>query len=516
MSEITKATSFAVPKKPGERQQDVADDQCSSVVAEQAAWAVAILTDAADGILTIDERGIVQWMNPSAEMLFGYRPEEVIGHNVKMLMPPPDHDRHDSYLANYLRTGEKKIIGIGREVVGQRKDGVTFPMYLSVCESIIGGSRVFGGIIRDLTRRKQAENELRRERDFTRRLLDTAEAIVLVLDARGRIVRFNPHMERLAGRLLEEVRERDWFETFVPERDRARTRWLFKQAVAGRNMRGNIYPIVTREGAERQIEWFESLLEHSEGHPGGLLCIGLDVTERIEAEQERSAYEEKLRSLTAELIASEERERRELAVELHDQIGQTLALAKIKLGALREASPEELSAPVAEIRDLVDQAIRSSRSLMMELGAIVLHELGLEAALAAMVEESQQHHDIGCTFVDDKQPKPLVEQAKVALFRAVRELLMNVVKHAAAKHAEVAVERNGSTMIVRVSDDGIGFVVPTGGFHASKEGGFGLFSIQERLARLGCSMIVRSTPGAGTSVTLEAPLAQVMEGEVPS
>jgi PAS domain S-box-containing protein len=502
--------SHRAPGPPAERTstKDSAARPLQNATPEPTSWAVAILNDAADGILTIDDHGIVQWINPAAESLFGYRADEVVGRNVKMLMPPPDRDRHDSYVANYVGTGHKKIIGIGREVVGQRKDGTTFPMYLSVCESIIGGARVFGGIVRDLTQRKSAESELRRERDFTRRLLDTAEAIVLVLDARNRIVQFNRHTERLLGRSLDEVRERDWFETFVPERDRARTRWQFKQAVAGRSMRGNVYPIVLSDGTERQIEWYESALEQGEGRAGGLLCIGLDVTERIEAEQERYAYDEKLRSLTAELIASEERERRELAVELHDQIGQTLALAKIKLGAVRQAAPESLVGPVTEVRELVDQAVRSSRSLMVELGGTILHELGLEAALAANVEETRERHQIACSFLDDKQPKPLAEQTKVALFRAVRELLVNVVKHAAAKRAEVVLDRNGNTIRIRVHDDGKGFVVPAEGFHATRDGGFGLFSMQERLSRLGGSMRVNSSPGAGTTVTLEAPLAR--------
>lgn len=602
-------------------------------LADQATWALAILNDAADGVLTISERGIVKWMNSTAEALFGYRADEVVGRNVKMLMPPPYRDQHDSYIAHYVRTGQKKVVGIGREVIGQRKDGTTFPMYLSLSESIEKGSRVFGGILHDLSREKRTEHELRtlaalvessddaiirksldgmiqswnpgaerllgypaeealgrhislivpsermeelqavyaalqrgervepfvsirrtkgnhlvdvsitisairnecrnivgfsaiqhdisrrmraldelrRERDFSRRLLDTAEAIILVLDAQGRIVQFNHHMEQLAGRPLHDVREHDWFETFVPERDRARTRWQFKQAVAGRSARGIVYTIVVRDGQERQIEWFESVLEHGEGRAGGLLCIGLDVTERIEADAERHIYEEKLRSLSAELTATEERERRELATELHDQIGQTLALAKIKLGGLREAAPAGLRAQVSEIRDLVDQAVQSSRSLTMELGATVLHELGLEAALAGLAEETQKRYGISCAFVDDKQPKPLADQTKVALFRAVRELLMNVVKHAAAKRVEVSIEQLGSHLRIRVHDDGVGFVVPTEGFHAKREGGFGLFSIQERLARLGGELRLISTPGAGTTATLETPLTYASE-----
>ena len=473
-------------------------------VNSQPAWALAILNDAADGILAIDDGGIVLWMNPAAEKLFGYGPNEVVGQDVKILMPPPDRDQHDSYIADYLRTGEKRIIGIGREVVGRSKDGTTFPMDLSVCESILDGQRIFGGIVRDLTDRKLREQELRRERDFTRRLLDTAEAIVLLLDARGRIVLYNQYMERLSGRPLAEVRELDWFETFVPERDRARARWLFKQAMSGRTIRGNVYPLIMPDGELRQVEWFERVLDDASR---GLLCIGLDVTERLEAEEERYAYEEKLRSLTAELIASEERERKELATVLHDEIGQTLALARIQLGALGDAVPQSHKASVSEINELVRQAVQASRSLMAELGATVLHELGLEAALAALVEESRSRHGIDFTFLDDRRPKPLTALTRTTLYRSARELMVNIIKHSGAKRAEISVRREESTIWMRVRDEGQGFIVPPEGFHVSKEGGFGLFSIQERLSRLGGALSVTSSPGSGTIVILEAPLA---------
>jgi len=470
-------------------------------------WALAIIQDAADGILTIDEQGRILWANPALLALFGYRWDELVGQNVKLLVPPPDRELHDTYIAHYLRTGQRRIIGVGREVNGLRKDGSTFPLYLTVCESTVAGVRVFGGIMRDLTRQKEAELELRRERNFTASLLDTAKAIILVLDENGRVVQFNRHMERLGGRSLGEVRNRDWIETFVPENERPRARLLLEQALSGTIKQGNVYPIVSAAGFVRQIEWFESLLDPADGHAGGLLCVGLDVSRRIEAERERRSYEDKLRSMTSELITSEERERRELAVALHDQIGQTLALAKIKLGGLRDAVPSDLAPAVTEIRDLVDQAVRSSRSLVLELGATVLHELGLEAALASLTDEVQSRHGIACALSTDDSAKPLNEEVKVALFRATRELLINVVKHATARCVEVSVRRVGSVIRIRVVDDGLGFAVPADGFHASKDGGFGLFSIQERLARLGGFMRVTAAPGRGSEIMLEAPLA---------
>ncbi|MDF2118545.1 PAS domain S-box protein [Roseiarcaceae bacterium H3SJ34-1] len=115
----------------------------------------AIETASIDAIITIDHRGLMQTFNPAAQKLFGYSREEVLGQNVKMLMPGHFREEHDGYISNYLRTGEKKIIGIGRVVAGLRKDGTSFPMELAVGEALVGSDRVFVGFIRDLTKIEQ-------------------------------------------------------------------------------------------------------------------------------------------------------------------------------------------------------------------------------------------------------------------------------------------------------------------------------------------------------------------------
>ncbi|WP_417745877.1 PAS domain S-box protein [Rosistilla oblonga] len=121
----------------------------------------AVVESAVDAIITIDQRGTIQSFNPAAVRLFGYDAAEAIGRNVKELMPEPYHSQHDRYVHNYVTTGEKKIIGIGREVIGRRKDGSTFPMELAVSELEIAGQRIFSGIVRDISDRKRLESELR-------------------------------------------------------------------------------------------------------------------------------------------------------------------------------------------------------------------------------------------------------------------------------------------------------------------------------------------------------------------
>ena len=124
---------------------------------ERAKLLNAIIENAIDGIITIDERGTIEHINPAALALFGFTKEDLIGKNVSVLMPTPDKEKHDQYIANYHHTGEKKIIGIGREVYGQRKDGSTFPFRLGVSEVKFSDRKIFTGFIHDLTRQKDDE-----------------------------------------------------------------------------------------------------------------------------------------------------------------------------------------------------------------------------------------------------------------------------------------------------------------------------------------------------------------------
>jgi two-component system sensor kinase FixL len=128
--------------------------------AEREALLRAIIETAPDALIAIDEHGLMQIVNPAAERLFLYPAEELLGRNVSILMPGPHRERHDGYIARYLRTGEKRIIGIGRTVVGLRKDGSTFPMELAVGEARLGEHRLFTGFVRDLTERQEAERRL--------------------------------------------------------------------------------------------------------------------------------------------------------------------------------------------------------------------------------------------------------------------------------------------------------------------------------------------------------------------
>ncbi|MGE5504539.1 MAG: EAL domain-containing protein [Actinomycetota bacterium] len=155
----------------------------------------AIVDNVVDAIITIDVRGIVQWFTPSAERIFGWSAAEVVGHNISMLMDEPYKSAHDGYLARYVRTGEARIIGIGREVIGLRKDGLPFPMELSVSEFSLDGERMFTGIVRDITDRKMAEAHQRLAASVFH---STSEGIIIT-DRDGTIVAVNGAFTDITG-----------------------------------------------------------------------------------------------------------------------------------------------------------------------------------------------------------------------------------------------------------------------------------------------------------------------------
>jgi signal transduction histidine kinase len=207
------------------------------------------------------------------------------------------------------------------------------------------------------------------------------------------------------------------------------------------------------------------------------------------------------------LTLLEERERRRIANDLHDHIGQNLALSKIKLGELRLLASPSLVKPLDEIHRLIEETIRYTRSLTFELSPSILYEFGFEAAVEWLAEQTQEKHGILVDFENDLQPKPLRKEMRVLLFKAVSELLMNVIKHAQAHKAKVAIQRKGNNIRITVEDDGVGFDIPEANQLGSVKG-FGLFSIRERLRHLGGSFQIQSGPRGGTLITLLVPTEQ--------
>jgi PAS domain S-box-containing protein len=214
----------------------------------------SVVNHVVDGILSIDERGAVATINPAAERIFGYAAEEVIGRNIALLMPEPFHSQHDSYIANYLRTGEAKIIGIGREVVGRRKDGSIFPMDLAISEFRLGMGRYFTGIVRDISERKRAEEALRESEQRWRSLTETLPQLVWTATRDGACDYFSTQWTQHTGVPASELLGWQWLKMLHPS-DRDATRQLWLDSVAGRGAYDVEYRIRRLDGEYR---WFKT------------------------------------------------------------------------------------------------------------------------------------------------------------------------------------------------------------------------------------------------------------------
>ncbi len=227
-------------------------------------------------------------------------------------------------------------------------------------------------------------------------------------------------------------------------------------------------------------------------------------SDRSPSSTEIGEYQERLRALSTDLMLAEERERRRLALDLHDGLSQTIALTQMKVAALRASLRGRSAKALDEIEQLIERTNRSARSISFELSPLVLHELGLEQALHGLVENIQQRYGIRVELEDDGRPKSAEEQTRVILFRAIRELLINAAKHSGARSVRVRLARNGDALEVAVEDDGVGMQP-----NVEHVRGFGLFGIQERVSYVGGSVRIESAPGRGTRVRICTPLASV-------
>jgi signal transduction histidine kinase len=355
-------------------------------------------------------------------------------------------------------------------------------------------------IARSIEARAQAERfEVMAARQAV--LLDAARDAAFTIDARGRVLTLNSTAEVLFG-LGPSAVGSDLVDLLVAPKQRKDVRAAIHHFRAARG----------REARGRDVEACAVRSDHSEFaaqfglarmDPSGVLPLTVlvtDVSRRNANDRRLQAYQDRLRSLTADLLLAEERARRELALDLHDGLSQTIALIKMRVVSLRAGTTNAQAAALDEVELLIDQANRAARSVSFELSPPLLHDLGLEPALEWLAENIGARYGLQVVLVHDNRPKPTDEKTRIILFRSIRELLINAAKHAKAAVVTVALERIGNELQVSVDDDGVGMAL---GLEDVQ--GFGLFSIRERLRHVGGDMSIVSEPGRGTSVQLRAP-----------
>ena len=272
----------------------------------------AVIQTATDGIIIIDQLGIILKVNNAASELFGYHIDELIGRNINMLMPGKYSEKHDGYLKNYHKTGEKKIIGIGREVEGKRKNNTVFPCYLSISEVRLTNTVLYTGIVHDLTEQKQNERELISAKEKIEMYFDVANTINVVLDRQTKIINLNQKGLSFVGLKHEEVITQYWFNLILPPDETAPLHLALLEMMSGNIPLLDSFETtaINVDGEVKQYAWKNSLLTESNGDVVGLICSGIDISDVRDAEQ-------RILSMNAELEKRVSRRTEELAAAIN-------------------------------------------------------------------------------------------------------------------------------------------------------------------------------------------------------
>jgi PAS domain S-box-containing protein len=354
-----------------------------------------------------------------------------------------------------------------------------------------------------------AEEKIRQLSDLNELFIQYAPAPLAMFDRQMRYLGASQRWLTGYGLRRQDVLGRSHYDVFpdLPERWRA----VHQRVLQGAVEQAEEDRFDRADGSMQWLRWEVHPWRLASGQIGGIVIFAEDITARKQAEQERDRLHlevaqrsEQLRHLAFDLEVAEERERRQIARDLHDDLAQTLSAARIRLTKLCGYGVQEVDAVARQIAGLLEQADRSTRSLAAQLAPAVLYQAGLQPALESLAEQIEQAFGLAVVFEDDAVNRPLSQQARSIVYRAVRELLVNAAKHSKAESATVTVRGTDDQLIVVVADDGVGFAGPpvTPGKAVS-----GLSIVRERLSLIGATLELETMAGGGTVAVLSVPLS---------
>ena len=354
-------------------------------------------------------------------------------------------------------------------------------------------------------------SELAESEERFRATFEQAAVGIAHVSPEGRFLRLNQKFCDIVGYSCEEMLQRT-FQDITHPNDLKTDIEQVNQLMSGES---NTYitekRYIRKNGELTWIHLTFSLVRNEAGEPQWFVSVVKDINERRQTEQKLQDYQQRLKALASQLTIAEEKERRTLASDLHDHVGHSLALARMQLNGILEAQSElERNMLVKDISHILLKSLQDTRSLIFELSSPLLNEMGLGAAISEYLEEYiGGRYGLKKEFIDEideKLRKTLDDNVRAMLFRNVRELLTNVIKHAKAEKVSVHLKAEDGMVTVIVEDDGIGFDPQAATPPGEEKGGFGLFSIEERMTDLGGTFDIRSEPGKGCRAVLTVPV----------
>lgn len=464
----------------------------------------AVIERAGGLVVVVDSQGRIVRFNEAAERVSGWSAGEVRGRDfIEVLLPEAEQGRVREDFLGRLREGPADY-----EVWWQCRDGGRrrISWRVSTIQGQDGRMQYMIGTGWDVTEERRMERELRESEEKYRELVENARTIIIRWDLDGTIRFINEYGLELFGYAEHEMVGAH-VGLIVPDVDSHGidlTGLVEAIATAPDEYWMNENENVAKDGTRYWVSWSNRVVRDAEGTVIGIMAIGVDRTAERRAEQQLRASQEDLRDLAAEIAMVEQRERREIATVLHDNIGQLLAFAKMKLDAMVDREMADQS-DLRQLLRYVDEAIGETRALTSQLAPPVLVQLEFVVALQWLADDLSDRHGLPVHFSATAEPEKMSEEVTVTLFQATRELIVNAIKHAGAGQVSVRLWLKDNLVCIEVADDGTGFDPSALQDRKRHEGGFGLLNVQERISYLGGEVQIESAAGKGTAITLICP-----------